>query len=168
MHTPAHLQRRGLRTSLPAREGQEAEPEKNAGEQRIMQILSDKFNPSQLEVADTSGGCGAFYSIFISSKQFKDISTIKAHRMVNEELKDIISGIHGLQVCLATEPFCVNQDFSYIADGFDSSVTAQDNSRRLKRAVQVCEAINGRCWLEIQYVVALCAANMWGILMRGV
>lgn len=98
------------------------------GEKKIIEILNEKFNPSQLEVSDTSGtccfirldadvcgpiadkstpffvafprigGCGSFYSIVISSKKFAGVPTIKAHRMINQELKNIISGIHGLQV----------------------------------------------------------------------
>lgn len=27
------------------------------------------------------------------------MSTVKAHRLVNQELKDVIKDIHGLQVC---------------------------------------------------------------------
>lgn len=98
-----------------------------AGEQKIREILSAKFNPAVLKVQDVSGescfvrncfmplpfvlltsllifrvcdsgGCGSFYAIQLSSKEFKGMSTVKAHRLVNQELKDVIKDIHGLQV----------------------------------------------------------------------
>lgn len=51
-----------------------------------------------LKVQDVSGGCGSFYAIQLSSKQFNGLSTVKAHRMVNEQLKHVIKDIHGLQL----------------------------------------------------------------------
>lgn len=34
----------------------------------------------------------------MSSKLFNGLTPIKAHRLVNEQLKDVIKDIHGLQV----------------------------------------------------------------------
>lgn len=45
-----------------------------------------------------AGGCGSFYAIHISSPQFKGLSTIKQHKLVNECLKEEVKAIHGLQV----------------------------------------------------------------------
>lgn len=53
---------------------------------------------------DFVGGCGSFYAIQLSSKEFKGMSTVKAHRMVNGELKDVIKDIHGLQVSPLPRP----------------------------------------------------------------
>ncbi|PWN53167.1 bola-like protein [Violaceomyces palustris] len=75
-----------------------ATPPPSQGEELIVQLLTQRFKPAQLKVQDVSGGCGSFYAISISSKEFKGLSTIKAHRMVNEELKEVIKGIHGLQL----------------------------------------------------------------------
>ncbi|KAJ9477260.1 BolA-like protein 3 [Pseudozyma hubeiensis] len=100
--TPLAL--RPLSTSRPANNNAEAPPsasqqeEITAGEQKIRSILTSKFNPSILKVQDVSGGCGSFYAIQLSSKEFKGLSTVKAHRMVNEQLKDVIKDIHGLQL----------------------------------------------------------------------
>ena len=44
------------------------------------------------------GGCGSFFAILLKSKAFDGKSTIQAHRMVNKEIKEVIQGIHGLQV----------------------------------------------------------------------
>ncbi len=61
-------------------------------------LLPFSVLPPPLGSVRNTGGCGAFYSIVISSAEFKGLSTIKAHRLVNEELKTIIKGIHGLQL----------------------------------------------------------------------
>lgn len=44
------------------------------------------------------GGCGTFYAITIASNAFKDLPTVKQHKLVTETLKSEIEGIHGLQV----------------------------------------------------------------------
>ncbi|CBQ71628.1 conserved hypothetical protein [Sporisorium reilianum SRZ2] len=77
--------------------------EVTAGEQKIRDILTAKFKPSILKVQDVSGGCGSFYAIQLSSKEFKGLSTVKAHRLVNEQLKDVIKDIHGLQLRTVAE-----------------------------------------------------------------
>ncbi|KAE8260326.1 hypothetical protein A4X13_0g422 [Tilletia indica] len=68
------------------------------GERKIIELLKTRFNPKQIQVADISGGCGSFYAITLTSKEFNGLSTIKQHRLVNQELKDIIADIHGLQL----------------------------------------------------------------------
>lgn len=83
------------------------------GEEAIMQKLTKRFSPSQLKVQDVSGacrlcpatrfsrntgGCGTFYAIVIASAAFKDLPTVKQHKLVTETLKSEIEGIHGLQV----------------------------------------------------------------------
>lgn len=71
-----------------------------SGESDIASLLTKRFKPAHLQVQDVSGGCGSFYAIVVASKDFVGVSTVKQHRMVNECLKDIIGGIHGLQVSL--------------------------------------------------------------------
>ncbi|EST06939.1 BolA protein [Kalmanozyma brasiliensis GHG001] len=85
-------------TAAPSQEEQVT-----AGEQKIREILTAKFNPAVLKVQDVSGGCGSFYAIQLSSKEFKGMSTVKAHRLVNSELKDVIKDIHGLQLRTVAE-----------------------------------------------------------------
>ncbi|THH11822.1 hypothetical protein EW146_g7910 [Bondarzewia mesenterica] len=70
----------------------------DAGEQAIVEKLTDRFKPSELLVQDVSGGCGSFYAITIASDAFKGLSIIKQHRLVNDTLKKEIEGIHGLQL----------------------------------------------------------------------
>ncbi|PWY98413.1 hypothetical protein BCV70DRAFT_153075, partial [Testicularia cyperi] len=95
---------RGFLSATPMRNSQASASQaedtaaKTEGEVKIAQILSKRFTPTILKVQDVSGGCGSFYAIQLSSKEFKGLSTVKAHRMVNQELKDVIKDIHGLQV----------------------------------------------------------------------
>jgi stress-induced morphogen len=53
---------------------------------------------SRRDELTSSGGCGSFYAILISSPKFNGLSTIKQHKLVNACLKEDIQGIHGLQV----------------------------------------------------------------------
>lgn len=54
------------------------------------------LNPIALEVEDTSGGCGTFFSISISSEEFQGKSMLQQHKLVQEILKEEIPQIHGL------------------------------------------------------------------------
>lgn len=45
-----------------------------------------------------AGGCGDFYAITIASGAFSGLSVLKQHRLVQDELKEEIGSIHGLQV----------------------------------------------------------------------
>ncbi|KAF5320713.1 hypothetical protein D9619_001038 [Psilocybe cf. subviscida] len=68
------------------------------GESLIHEKLTAKFAPTQLQVADVSGGCGSFYAITIASQAFKGLPIVKQHKLVTETLKKEIEGIHGLQI----------------------------------------------------------------------
>ncbi|EPQ27701.1 uncharacterized protein PFL1_04839 [Pseudozyma flocculosa PF-1] len=85
-------------TTATQQDGQKQVEQQTTGEQLILELLTKRFKPTQLKVQDVSGGCGSFYAIAISSKEFKGLSTIKAHRLVNSVLKDVIKDIHGLQL----------------------------------------------------------------------
>lgn len=67
-------------------------------EQKIYDMLKQRFDPKALEVRDVSGGCGLMFAITVESAQFKGIPMIKQHRLVNEALKDEIAKWHGLQL----------------------------------------------------------------------
>lgn len=73
-------------------------PPLEAYEQKIYDILHEKFTPKKLDVRDVSGGCGSMFAILVESEQFKGIPMIKQHRLVNEVLKDEIAKWHGLQL----------------------------------------------------------------------
>ncbi|KAJ7179420.1 bola-like protein [Mycena filopes] len=67
-------------------------------EEIIHTKLKERFNPSQLQIEDVSGGCGTFFAITIASDAFKGIPMVKQHKLVTQTLKEEIEGIHGLQI----------------------------------------------------------------------
>ncbi|KAF8414561.1 bola protein [Boletus edulis BED1] len=73
-------------------------------EERIVAKLTERFSPSELAVQDISGGCGSFFAIKIASDTFKDLSTVKQHKLVTQVLKQEILGIHGLQIKTTIPP----------------------------------------------------------------
>ncbi|KAL1405490.1 hypothetical protein Q8F55_009125 [Vanrija albida] len=81
--------------STPAREQPAGLGE---GERVIWDKLAARFPGTQLQVQDVSGGCGSFYAISVSSPEFKGLSMVKQHKLVNDCLKEDIKGIHGLQL----------------------------------------------------------------------
>ncbi|GEQ67817.1 hypothetical protein JCM33374_g1483 [Metschnikowia sp. JCM 33374] len=85
------------RTSLISRRLLSSPP-MEAYEQKIYDMLQERFTPQKLDVRDVSGGCGSMFAILVESEQFKGIPMIKQHRLVNEVLKDEIAKWHGLQL----------------------------------------------------------------------
>ncbi|KAG8713225.1 hypothetical protein FRC11_012912 [Ceratobasidium sp. 423] len=56
--------------------------------------LRNAFEPTHLEIQDTSNGCGENYAVVIVSKAFEGKMTLARHRAVNELLKNEISQMH--------------------------------------------------------------------------
>lgn len=56
---------------------------------------SSRLQPTDVEVQDTSAGCGSFFKIKIVSPVFEGKPLIQQHRLVNEVLRDEIKEIHG-------------------------------------------------------------------------
>uniref|UniRef100_A0AAG5DF41 BolA-like protein 3 n=1 Tax=Anopheles atroparvus TaxID=41427 RepID=A0AAG5DF41_ANOAO len=68
-------------------------------EEALRKILESKFPLAKnITVSDISGGCGSMYEIFVETKEFKGLSTIKQHRLITETLKSEIKSMHGLRI----------------------------------------------------------------------
>jgi len=67
-------------------------------EQMIYDKLSKELTPKELEVMDISGGCGSMFAINVVSDNFKGLTMIKQHKLVNKILADEIAKWHGLQL----------------------------------------------------------------------
>ena len=74
----------------------EAPQELNDAERAIFQKLNTSLEPIALEVQDISGGCGSMYGLDIVSEKFRGLSVVKQHKLVNEVLKEEVSGWHGV------------------------------------------------------------------------
>ncbi|SCU84281.1 LANO_0C00936g1_1 [Lachancea nothofagi CBS 11611] len=67
-------------------------------EKLVYNKLSKELNPSKIKVQDVSGGCGSMFAIDITSDNFKGLSMVKQHKLVNRILQDDIKRWHGLQL----------------------------------------------------------------------
>ncbi|KAK3691223.1 hypothetical protein LTR37_018811 [Vermiconidia calcicola] len=68
------------------------------GELRVFRKIKETLQPTKLEVQDISGGCGSMYALDIVSDQFKGLTVIKQHRLVNKVLGDDMKAWHGVQM----------------------------------------------------------------------
>jgi len=70
----------------------------DANERKVFDLIKSSLSPTKLEVQDISGGCGSMYGIDIVSEEFRGLSTIKQHRLVNKILGEEIKKWHGVQL----------------------------------------------------------------------
>ncbi|XP_059477259.1 bolA-like protein 3 [Neocloeon triangulifer] len=83
-------------------------PQATAGgveaEKRLHNLLQSAFPKAHtIQVADISGGCGAMYEILVKAPEFKGLSIVKQHRLVNEALKEEIKEMHGLRISTSAQ-----------------------------------------------------------------
>jgi BolA-like protein 3 len=69
-----------------------------SAEDRIRTLLTSALKPTKLVVEDTSGGCGAMYSIKVESEMFQGKTLVMQHKMVKGAIAEEIKDIHGLTV----------------------------------------------------------------------
>lgn len=67
-------------------------------ETQLENILKEKFPDGNVKVQDISGGCGAMFEVHIVASNFKNLSTVKQHQMVNAALKQEIKEMHGIRI----------------------------------------------------------------------
>ena len=66
---------------------------------KMVELLKARFPlAKEVEVVDISHGCGAMYEINVASVEFKGLSVVKQHRLINEILKEQIKDMHGLRI----------------------------------------------------------------------
>lgn len=58
----------------------------------------DSLSPTEVKVADISGGCGDMYDVYVESKLFQGKSLVSQHRMVTKALEKEIKAMHGLRI----------------------------------------------------------------------
>uniref|UniRef100_A0A1B6LRB3 BolA-like protein 3 n=1 Tax=Graphocephala atropunctata TaxID=36148 RepID=A0A1B6LRB3_9HEMI len=68
-------------------------------ESNIQDILRKNFPSAEyIEVRDVSGGCGAMFEISVITEEFRGLTIVKQHRLINEALKEEIKDMHGLRI----------------------------------------------------------------------
>lgn len=58
------------------------------------EIIQTRLDADLVQVEDMSGGCGQAFAVVIVSDKFKGKNKLARHRLVNNELKAEIEGIH--------------------------------------------------------------------------
>lgn len=78
--------------------GEERVPSDN--ELKLIDLLRKRFPKAKtIDVIDISGGCGAMYTIFVETVEFKNLRTVKQHQLINDTLKhEIKNNMHGLRI----------------------------------------------------------------------
>ncbi len=72
-------------------------------ESAIQEKLQKALTVKDVDVRDTSGGCGTMFEIKVAADEFKDKSIVQQHKVVTKILQDEISQWHGF-VLLTSAP----------------------------------------------------------------
>ncbi len=76
----------------------------SAAERALRVKLEEQLGASFVQVTDTSGGCGSFYSILVVSAQFHGLGLLQQHKLVKEVIKQELSEAHGVTVSTRVPP----------------------------------------------------------------
>lgn len=76
------------------------------GEAKLIGLLRARFpNAKHIDVVDISGGCGAMYTVYVETSEFRNMRTVRQHQMVNDVLlAEIKNNMHGLRIQTAVPP----------------------------------------------------------------
>ncbi|KAK9803854.1 hypothetical protein WJX73_008813 [Symbiochloris irregularis] len=66
--------------------------------ENLKQALTERLQASEVEVIDTSGGCGASFEVGVISDQFEGKKLLQRHRLVNTALQEELQSIHALSI----------------------------------------------------------------------
>lgn len=69
-------------------------------EAKLISLLRTRFpNARHIDVVDISGGCGAMYTVYVETIDFKGVKKVRQHQMVNDVLlSEIKNNMHGLRI----------------------------------------------------------------------
>lgn len=75
-------------------------------EAKLIGLLQARFPKARhIDVVDISGGCGAMYTVYVETSEFRNMRTVKQHQMVNDVLlAEIKNNMHGLRIQTAVPP----------------------------------------------------------------
>ncbi|ODM98575.1 BolA-like protein 3 [Orchesella cincta] len=81
------------------------EKQSSEGELQLKATIKKAFpTATEIIVEDISGGCGSMYQIYIEAPDFKGLSTVKQHLLVNQALKHEIKNMHGIRIQTGVPP----------------------------------------------------------------
>eukprot|EP00798_Chlamydomonas_sp_ICE-L_P023177 gene23177-30389_t len=65
---------------------------------KISEKLNEALEAEDVQVVDTSGGCGLAYEVFIVSPKFEGLSLIQRHRLINGALEEEMQQVHAMSI----------------------------------------------------------------------
>ncbi|GMH35783.1 hypothetical protein BSKO_03651 [Bryopsis sp. KO-2023] len=65
---------------------------------QVQKALEERLEASDVEVVDTSGGCGAAFEVYVVSQKFEGKKVLERHRMVKSALEEEMKVIHALSI----------------------------------------------------------------------
>lgn len=86
--------------------GDEKQREISEAEAKLINLLRSRFPKARhIDVVDISGGCGAMYTVYVETSEFRNMRTVRQHQMVNDVLlAEIKNNMHGLRIQTAVPP----------------------------------------------------------------
>mmetsp|Transcript_34107 Transcript_34107/g.86304 ORF Transcript_34107/g.86304 Transcript_34107/m.86304 type:complete len:80 (-) Transcript_34107:267-506(-) len=72
--------------------------------EHVKQKLQEALQATEVDVSDTSGGCGQSFDVAVVSPLFEGKTLLARHRLVNDALKSEMSQIHALSIKSAKAP----------------------------------------------------------------
>ncbi|KAL6553535.1 BolA-like protein 2 [Orobanche gracilis] len=94
----------GTESNLQKLKTQAGSEEMAVTKEQVESTLKSKLNPSKLEVIEPPGGCGAYFTIEIVSKEFEGKRLLERHRLINCALEEEMKQIHALSILKAQTP----------------------------------------------------------------
>ena len=73
-------------------------------ESAIQEKLQNALSAKEVNVRDTSGGCGTMFDITIVAEEFQNKSIFQQHKVVTEVLKEDIAHWHGFTLLTSAPP----------------------------------------------------------------
>lgn len=73
-------------------------------ESAIQQKLQHALTVKEVDVRDTSGGCGTMFEIKIIAEEFQNKSIVQQHKVVTKILKEDIAQWHGFTLVTSASP----------------------------------------------------------------
>jgi len=68
----------------------------------LVACITSQMDVEDIEVTDTSAGCGVMYKITVVSEEFEGVSRIQRHKMVHDVLGENMRILHGVTIEAST------------------------------------------------------------------
>lgn len=71
---------------------------------KIREKLKEQLQAEQVEVVDTSGGCGSAFQVAVVSEAFQGKRLLERHQLVHQVLEKELKNIHAISITKTVTP----------------------------------------------------------------